>query len=305
MPSARLIPLLFSTCALLLAACAGGTDGDDYADSLAQQHAADTPAPTTIVQEPIIPVSAQDVVYGTAADRPMTGYLARPEAADSVAQAMGLGQGTALPAVVLIHEWWGLNDNMRGMARRLAGEGYQVLAVDLYDGQVADDPSRAQDLVGQALKDPDRLTNNLTAAYAFLTGEQQAPRVAVMGYCFGGSMALNAALALPQELDAAVIYYGNVGRAERDALARLEMPLLGIFGGQDTSIPVEEVETFRQTLEELGKNAQVQVYEEAGHAFANPSGQNYVAAAAEDAWSRTTAFLRAHLYPAADDLAAR
>jgi carboxymethylenebutenolidase len=110
-------------------------------------------------------------------------------------------------------------------------------------------------------------------------------------------MALNGALDQPEALDALVIYYGRIQAAEQSELAALQMPILGHFGGEDESIPLANVRAFEQALEDQGKDAQVYTYDEAGHAFANPSGQNYHPEAAAEAWDRTTRFLQQHLYP--------
>ena len=271
-------------------------DGDEqYADDMAREHQSDTTSASPMVQEPIIPVTAEEVRYGTIDGEFVEGYLAAPANPDSVAAVMGTS-GQALPGVIMVHEWWGLNDNVRAMARRLAGEGYRVLAVDLYGGEVASTPAEARQLVGLAMDHADRITKNTSAAYAYLTNEAGAPAVAVMGWCFGGGVSLQTVLALPQELDGAIIYYGRVEGTPRDRLAELDVPILGLFGGEDQGIPVEGVRQFEETLAELGKDAEIIVYEDAGHAFANPTGQNYVPDAAEDAWERTTAFLRENLY---------
>lgn len=288
-----LIPLL----SLLMAACAGETDraADDYAGRMAREHAGDTPDPTGIVRPPDIPVVTREVEYGVVEGRPVTGYLAEPANPDSVLRARGAAAGAGLPGLIVIHEWWGLNDNIRQMTAQLAGQGYRALAVDLYGGRVTADPAEARELVQAAMAQPETATANLKAAYAYLTGTERAPRVAAIGWCFGGGMALNAALALPAELDAVVIYYGRLV-TDRDRLAALQMPVIGFFGGQDQGIPVETVRTFEETMNALGKNVTVHVYEAADHAFANPSGTRYDAAAAEDAWSRTLAFLERHLW---------
>jgi carboxymethylenebutenolidase len=292
---------------LILAGCGGGDSGqqgeESYADTMAQQHADDTPEATAMAQEPMIPVVGATVAYGTTpAGESITGYIARPENPDSVLDARGMDPATSeLPGVVVIHEWWGLNDNIRAATRRLAGQGYEALAVDLYEGGVAETPSEARGLMEQAMQNRDRLIVNLEAAHNFLSEEIGSPRVGVMGWCFGGGMALNAALADPQTLDATVIYYGRVSDAERSELETLQMPIMGHFGMEDSSIPVESVRQFEQMLNELDKNAQIYLYEGAGHAFSNPSGQNYDPEAAAQAWERTTEFLRTHLYQSGDE----
>ena len=288
-----LLILLFYPLAFGMAGCGGGGN-DDYADRMAEEHAGDEPEATAIVQEPILPVRAQEATYGES----YRGFTAVPERPDSVAQQRGLAPGdTALPAIIVIHEWWGLNDNVRAMARRLAGEGYRTLAVDLYNGQVAQDPQQARQLVTQARQNRVAAVDNLTAAYRHLKENHRAPAVGVIGWCFGGGMALETALALPDELDAAVMYYGQP-ILDQDRLSELQMPILGIFGEKDQGIPVDTVRAFESALQELGKNATFHYYD-ADHAFANPSGGNYDAEAAEDAWDKTVAFFREHLYPTA------
>jgi carboxymethylenebutenolidase len=120
--------------------------------------------------------------------------------------------------------------------------------------------------------------------------------VAVLGWCFGGGMALEAAISQPKALDGAVIYYGSVDRASREDLQPVDVPILGLFGAEDQGIPVADVRAFESTLQDLGKDVEIHVYEDAGHAFANPSGTRYNAEAASDAWDETTTFLNRVLY---------
>jgi len=219
------------------------------------------------------------VQYATVDGRPVTGYLAR--------SAVARGPR---PALIVIHEWWGLNDNIRAMTRRLAGEGYLALAVDLYGGQVAADRDTAFKLMTAANERPAAAEDNLRQAYAYLTGELGAPAVGSIGWCFGGGWSLNTALLLPGQLDAAVIYYGHLV-TEKQRLATLDMPVLGLFGEQDQGIPLDSVRAFEGGLKELGKDAKIVVYPGADHAFANPSGHNYQPETAEKAWLETVAFL--------------
>jgi carboxymethylenebutenolidase len=274
-------PLLILPLLLALVACG---PSDDYADRMAHEHAGETPTATAATDgADTLGVIEESVVYATVEGRPVTGYLARPE-----------GEAGALPGVIVIHEWWGLNDNVRAMTRRLAAEGYATLAVDLYEGRVAENPDSARALVQAASAREGALTENLVQAYRYLAGERHAPRVGAIGWCFGGGWSLRTALALPDSLDAAVVYYGQPV-TERDRLARLNVPVLGLFGGADQGIPVARVREMEATLHELGKDATIVVYEGANHAFANPSGDRYDAEAAEDAWDRTVAFFAEHL----------
>jgi carboxymethylenebutenolidase len=271
---------LVAAAILLLVACAGG-DGD-YAQRMAVEHEGDRPVPTpAAAREPASTVQERAVVYAHLDGHDVTGHLALPA-------------GAPVAGVILIHEWWGLNDNIRSLARQLAGEGYAALAVDLYEGASASDPARARELMQSAADRAPALEENLRQARAFLADEQGVQRVGVIGWCFGGAWALRSALFLGDGIDATVVYYGRLVTEETE-LAALRSPLLGIFGGADEGIPQATVREFEQTLARLGKPASIHVYDGADHAFANPSGTRYDAAAAEDAWRKTLAFLAEHL----------
>jgi carboxymethylenebutenolidase len=199
-----------------------------------------------------------------------------------------------LPAIIMIHEWWGLNDNIRAMADRLAGEGYIVFAVDLFRGKVASTPGEARVLMMAAVEDPEAARENIRAAFNFASNTAGAPRIGSVGWCFGGGWSLNTAQLFPEELDAAVIYYGQV-TADEELLRPIGAPILGLFAADDAGIKVASVEAFRDALEKLRKNYTVHIYPGVGHAFANPSGRNYDAATADDAWRRTLEFFDLHL----------
>lgn len=198
------------------------------------------------------------------------------------------------PAIIVIHEWWGLNDGVRAMANRLAGLGYIVLAVDLYGGKTASSPGEAREMMLQVSRTPDKASENIRQAYRFLENIAEAPRIASLGWCFGGGWSLNTALLFPNELDAAVIYYGQVTDNE-EKLATLNMPILGIFAEEDTGISVASVRRFRAALASLEKDYQIEIFPGVGHAFANPTGSNYDAEAAGKAWDLTVAFLESRL----------
>ena len=283
--------LLFLLVLVTALACGGEAPTDEgetadaeYAERISTEHEGDTPEanPATDGAPTAAEVVTEDVVYANLDGRDVTGYLARP--AD--AEAGG-------PAILVIQEWWGLNDNIRAMARKLAGEGYTALAVDLYEGQVAEDRDGARALVTAAMEKADELADNLRQAHGYLKG-QGATSIGSIGWCFGGGWSLETALMLGDELDAAVIYYGRV-KTEASELEPLTAPVLGIFGAEDQGIPVDGVRAFEAALGELGKTASIHVYEGADHAFANPSGTRYQAEAAEDAWAKTLDFFGEHL----------
>jgi carboxymethylenebutenolidase len=265
-----------------LAAC-GKPAQDDYAERMAVEHEGDSPvAGAAAGAGEGANVETSEVEYGTVDGSPVRGYLARPAGT------------TSPPGIIVIHEWWGLNDNIRTMARELAAQGYAALAVDLYGTEPATDSGAARELMSAAMEREDELAANLRQARTYLADEVGSPRIGVIGWCFGGGWSLQTALMLPGGIDAAVMYYGRVV-TDRDTLAGLEAPLLGIFGGADQGIPVDAVREFESLLADLGKSAEIHVYEGAGHAFANPSGTRYRAEDAKDAWAKTLAFFGEHL----------
>ena len=284
---------LLTLAALMLVACeADQAASDDAAkaaaqenvDAMSREHANDTTAPSPAAEvPPSRPVVSQTMAYTEYRDELVYGYFSAP--ADMF---------EPLPAVIMIHEWWGLNDNIRAMADRLAAEGYIVFAVDLYAGKIAETPGEARVLMMQAVEDPDSARHNLRAALDFVSNTAGAPRVGSLGWCFGGGWSLSAAQMFPEELDASVIYYGQV-TDDDEALGPIGAPILGLFGAEDKGIKVASVEAFRDALERLRKNYEVHIYPGVGHAFANPTGTTFDAATAEDAWRRTLKFLDLHL----------
>ena len=229
------------------------------------------------------PVVAETLPYAEVDEELVYGHFVFP--ADMV---------DPLPGVIVIHEWWGLNDEVRAMADRIAAEGYVVLAVDLFGGSSTRSPADARQLMVNVVENPQLANENISQAYQFLVDSGQAPRIGALGWDFGGGWALNTAMLFPEDLDAVVIYYGQV----TDNQARLEpvnVPILGLFGANDRGIPVAIVRNFEQALEILRKDYEIEIYAGVGHAFANPTGPNYNAAIAEQAWARALEFLSQHL----------
>lgn len=213
--------------------------------------------------------------YGNA-----TGYLVQPRSQ------------TNLPAVVVIHEWWGLNQHIKDAADKLAAEGYVVLAADLYNSEVATAPERARELSGSVRNNPAEAMNNLHAAVEHLSElpSVNSSRIAALGWCFGGGYSMQLALNTTQPLAATVIYYGNLV-TDPEQLSVIEWPVLGVFGTEDQSIPVETAREFDAALDSAGVTNEIYIYEGVGHAFANPSGDNYAPEETADAWEKTLAFL--------------
>lgn len=203
------------------------------------------------------------------------------------------GQGP-FPALIVIHEWWGLNDWVKQQAEKFAGQGYVALAVDLYRGKVADNPDLAHELA-RGLPE-DRATRDLKAAFDFLASQANVKkdRIGSIGWCMGGGYSLDAALSVPQ-LAATVINYGRLA-TDPSELNKINAPVLGLFGGQDQGITPDDVKKFQQAMEQLGKKIKVKIYPDAGHGFENPNNkQGYRAEDAADAWQRTVDFLAAAL----------
>jgi carboxymethylenebutenolidase len=208
-------------------------------------------------------------------------YLSLPE-----------GATPGIPGVVVIQEWWGLNDHIKHWSDRLAADGYAALAVDLYGGRVADNADSA--MAYMKAVDKARALEILKAGHAFLATDPriQAKRRGSIGWCFGGGMSLQLALNAP-DLDAAVIYYGHPV-TDPKALQAIHAHILGIFGNADQSIPPGFVNEFETALTTAGVQYQILRYD-ADHAFANPSGNSYDQADAAAAWEKTRAFLAKHL----------
>jgi carboxymethylenebutenolidase len=205
-----------------------------------------------------------------------------------VTAALGVPAKIPAPAVLLVHEWWGLNRQIRGVASQLTDLGYLSLAVDLFGGKVATDPAMAKQYIGSVK--PEEAIDTLGSWIDTLRKRPDCTgKLATIGWCFGGGWSLRASLARP--VDATVIYYGDV-TPPPEALQALKGPVLGHFGGQDQSIKPATVDVFEARMKQIGKPATIYRYPDAQHAFANPTGQNYEAADARQAWDRTVAFLK-------------
>ena len=207
------------------------------------------------------------------------GYLARPLSEES------------FPGVIMIHEWWGLNDNIKEMAEKLASHGYVVLAVDLYDGQVATTSEEARKLMMSF--DKNNGIQNMNSAISYLDENYSPPKIGSIGWCFGGGQSLNLALN-NNDMDATVIYYGSLV-TDTETLSAINWPVLGIFAELDKGITIDTVHDFENSLNQLGIKNEVVIYPGVDHAFANPSGDRYAPEASQDAWQKTLEFLNANL----------
>ncbi len=213
----------------------------------------------------------------------------RPDGAD----APGWYDGPAnAPGVVLIQEWWGLNDQIKGVGGKLVQLGYRVLIPDLYRGRVAVEAAEASHLM-EGLDFADAANQDVRGAVQYLKGNGSS-KVAVMGYCMGGAVALLAGITVP-EVDAAVPFYGAPpGMAEQSR--NVSVPVLGHFALQDGFFSPDMVREFETNMKQSAAAANVTFhFYDAGHAFCNEEGAAYNASAAALAWDRTVEFLAANL----------
>lgn len=200
------------------------------------------------------------------------------------------------PAIVVIHEWWGLNDWVKEQASHLAGEGYVALAVDLYHGKVATDAEMAHELMRGLPQD--RGVRDLVAASQYLArrGDVDRNRIGAVGWCMGGGYAALLAVADPH-LRAVAINYGSLP-TDKTALEQIHAAVLGNFGGLDRGITPADVSAFAEAMKGLGRPVDVKVYPDAGHAFENPNNtQGYKAEDAKDAQRRMQQFFAKTLKP--------
>ncbi|RJR15052.1 dienelactone hydrolase family protein [Candidatus Microgenomates bacterium] len=250
-----------------------------FRDKVSTQSLAPSESPQStnavlLVDEGEYEITSQDVNYF----EDTNGFYARPT------------QDGIYPGVVMIHEWWGLNDQIKEMAGQLAAQGYNVLAVDLYNGQVVQDAAQARELTSSL--DQEQAIENMLAAIDYLESHG-AIQIGSLGWCFGGKQSMQLALS-GEPLDATVIYYGQLV-SDEDTLEQIEWPLLGIFGEEDQSIPVATVNEFENVLYDVGVENEIYVYPGVGHAFANPTGASFAPNETRDAWDKTLAFLNKHL----------
>ncbi|OGF71062.1 hypothetical protein A3E35_00820 [Candidatus Giovannonibacteria bacterium RIFCSPHIGHO2_12_FULL_44_22] len=196
-------------------------------------------------------------------------------------------------AVVLIHEFWGVNDQMKRVADRVAETGYLALAADLYGGKVAQTREEASEMRNKL--DVEKAVSEIKKSLAFILENYQInnEKVAVWGFCMGGMVSFESAV---RDIGAGayVIYYGKVSD-DKEILKNIQKPILGIFGGLDKNITRDLVSRFKNALEDLGKPSEIEIYDDADHAFFNEEREAHNPKAAADAWDRTIKFLDKNL----------
>jgi carboxymethylenebutenolidase len=226
---------------------------------------------------------AESVEYPGPGGATLTGYAARPE-----------GDGPH-PAVIVVQEWWGLNEHIKDVTRRFAQAGYVALAPDLYHGQVATEPDEARKLVMEL--DMPAAVQEIGSAADFLLGQDyvSGEQVGVLGFCMGGGLALQAALndAGTGRYAVAIPFYGSPLTAEQ--AATVQTPILGLYGADDGGIPAADVKAMQDALTAAGVDNSFTIYEGAPHAFFNDTRESYRPEAATDAWQQTLAWLQKYL----------
>lgn len=264
---------------LLLTAC--NTNPNPTAPPVieqAQPTQAPAAAPTVAANQANLTTEMVD--YKDPDGETLMGYLARPQG------------DQPKPAIVIIQEWWGLNDHIKDVARRFAGEGFVALAPDLYHGVVTTEPDEARKLVMKL--DMAEAVKEIQRGIAFLHEQKYVagPKVGIVGFCMGGGLALRTDL-VEDSLGAAVAFYGQPLSPEE--AAKVKAPILGLYGAKDQGIPADAIKTMETGLKNAGIESEFHIYDGAGHAFFNDTQPSYNADAAKDAWPRALDWFRKHL----------
>jgi carboxymethylenebutenolidase len=212
---------------------------------------------------------------------------ARPDGGRTKGYLASAGQGR--PGIVVIQEWWGLNDQICGVADRFARAGYNALAPDLYKGRLTAVPDEANHLMS-GLDFPDATHQDLRGAVLHL--KAQSGKVAIMGFCMGGALTIAGAVHIP-EAAAAICFYGIPDRNFADP-AKIRIPFQGHFANQDDWCTPAAVDELEKAMKSAGLRYEIYRYD-APHAFFNERSPAYRVDCANLAWDRTSAFLKAHI----------
>ena len=234
-------------------------------------------------------------ILAVRADEPKTQMVQFPAGTETISGYLTTPEKPGrYPALVVIHEWWGLTDWVKEQARKLADQGYVALAVDLYRGKVTSDPEEAHELMRGLPQD--RAVADLQGAFAYLYGRQDVDRdhIGSIGWCMGGGLSLQLAIHQPR-LAACVVNYGALPTDPND-IQQIFAPVLGNFGAEDRGITPDDVHAFEKTMQGMKRRIDVKIYDGAGHGFENSTNANaYRPEATADAWARIVAFLNKSL----------
>ena len=224
-------------------------------------------------------VLADSLPYAEIGDELVYGYFAIP--VDMI---------DPYPAIVMLHDGFGLDDGARALAERIADEGFIVLAVDLFFGRTADEVSAARELQIEVLEDMQTAESNIAQALEFISSSTGAPSIGVLGFGFGGGLTLDTAIEHSGDVAAAVNFYGQV-KTDRDSLRQLTVPVLGFFLENDRAVLPQTVRDFEQVMEGLGQDATIHIYDTGRRGFMDRFSSNYDEALAERSWEEAFAFL--------------
>jgi len=208
----------------------------------------------------------------------VSGYLAEPE-------------GTPKGGLIVIQEWWGLNDDIKGIADRYAAEGFLAFAPDMYHGTVASEPDEARKLAMSLERD--LAAQEIDAAIDWLKKTKGVSKVGVMGFCMGGGLTLATAIRPSSNVDAVHVYYGG-GMPGEEQIATIKVPVMGSYGAEDQGIPEAQVNMLRDTLQRAGVPNDIKYYPGAKHSFFN-SGPAHNPTAAADSFERSVSWFNTHL----------
>jgi carboxymethylenebutenolidase len=244
----------------------------------------------------IVALALLTIIVTVRADAPNTETVQFPNGTGTVSGFLATPEKPGrYPALVVIHEWWGLTDWVKEQTQKLAAQGYIALAPDLYRGQVTSDPEVAHELM-RGLS-ADRAVSDLKAAFAYLTARKDVDRghIGSIGWCMGGGFSLQLAIHEPH-LAACVVNYGALPTDPND-IQQIYAPVLGSFGADDRGITPADVSDFEKTMRGMNRRAFVKVYDGAGHGFENSTNTAaFRPDAAADAWARTIDFLNRALH---------
>jgi carboxymethylenebutenolidase len=218
-----------------------------------------------------------------------------PTSAGSAPGYLAVPAGESGPGVIVLQEWWGVDDHIRSLCDRFAAESFYALAPDLYRGETTDQPSEAQQkMMALSMAEAEK---DMCGAADYLTAQEgvQGEQVGAIGFCLGGGLAVWAAATCPN-IAAAVSYYYVMPHGKPD-FTGIKGPVLGHFGTADDFVPVEAVETLEKEISDAGAEVTFHLYEGAGHAFFNDTNRmgTYDAEHADTSWQRTVDFLRSAL----------
>ncbi len=290
MISRRACALAYPMATLLAALLGACSPSDEPASVATPDVVTPTPAPSAPDDTPSEPreIISESLPYAEIGDDLVYGHFAIP--ADMI---------DPLPAVIIVHDWFGLNQTIRSAAERLAGDGFIVLAVDMFSGETADTVAAARELEVEVVENSRAAEDNLRQAIEFIRISSGAPSIAIVGYGFGGGWALRSALEPRSRLSAAVSFYGQV-ITDEDRLADAKVPFLGFFSESDRAVPAQKVRDFATSMRGLQKDAEVQILDDVRRGFVDVSSENYNGARAGEAWRQMVSFLNAQMSADAD-----